>query len=157
MTASTEVDTVTGEIVQPGSALQEMIDYVATLEPEDDDAVQERILRSILSATTREDLANAGGTVSTEDLLNVELRCHAIHPAESTFEDGPGFFLHVDVETIANGDRVTLSTGAQDIVAKLVTASKRGWLPFDFTLYRSENRTKAGYYPIFMRTVEPPF
>ena len=155
---TTTDDTVErGELVQYGSAIEELSAYIAGLEPEDDAEVQDRILRSILSASSPEDLVKAGGTVPTEELLNIHLRAHAIHPDESRFESGPGWYLHVDVETVANGDRMTMRTGAADVVVKLVQAARRGWLPLDFKMEKAQAPSKAGYYPIFMRSVAPAF
>lgn len=137
------------------SALEELTAYIKGLEPEDEGAVQDRILRSIMTATTPDELADAGGAVPSTQLLGVPLRAHALHPAESTFADGPGWYLHVEVETVLNGDRLTMSVGAQDVIAKLVQAARRGWLPFDFKLERSQKATAAGFFPIFMRSLRP--
>lgn len=153
--SKTEAEPVKGELVPSGSALDELTAYINGLEPEDEAEVQDRILRNILTAPSPDDLADAGGAVKAADLLNVHLRAHALHPAESSYESGPGWYLHVDVETVSNGDRMTMSTGAQDVIAKLVQAARRGWLPFDFKLERSAKATKAGYFPIFMRSVRP--
>lgn len=154
---TTESETVKGEVVPARTAIEELGAYIAGLEPEDEAEVQERILRNILNASTPEALANAGSSIPADDLLNVELKAHDIHPAESGFADGMGFYLHVDVETVANGDRLSMSVGAQDVVVKLVQAKRKGWMPFAFTMARSEKPTTKGYYPIFMRSSEPPF
>jgi hypothetical protein len=153
----TDTDAIPGELVPTGGPMAELHAYIAGLEPEDEADVQDRILRSILTATTPEQLAGAGGAVPCGELCGILLRAHAIHPAESTFVDGSGWYLHVEVETVANGDRLTMSVGAQDVVVKLVQAARNGWLPFAFRMERSTKATKAGFYPIYMRPAEEPF
>jgi hypothetical protein len=154
---TTDDDTVKGELVQSGGPLAELRAYIAGLEPEDEEVVQERILRSILTADNPDDLANAGGAVKADALCGAHLRAHALHPDESGFTDGMGWYLHVEVETVANGDRMTMSVGAQDVIVKLVQAARKNWLPFDFIMERAAKPTKKGYYPIYMRSAEAPF
>ena len=154
--SKTASEPVSGELVHYDSAIDELNAYIGGLEPEDEADVAERILRNILRAGTPDELADAGGTVKATDLLNIHLRAHAIHPAESSFKGGLKWYLHVDVETVANGDRMTMSGGGQDVSIKLAQAAHRGWLPFDFKMERSERATKDGYYPIFMRSMRPP-
>ena len=154
--SKTEPETVKGELVPSQTAIEELTAYINGLEPEDEEEVQERILRNILRAGSPDELAGAGAAVKAIELAGIHLRAHALHPAESDFSDGPGWYLHVDVETVGNGDRLTMSVGAQDVVVKLVQAARRGWLPFDFRMERAQKATKAGFFPLFMRSVGPP-
>lgn len=134
--------------VDPVAALWE---HAQTLTVEDDAEVQERILRNILASNSVHNLLTAGAAVPADDVLGIPLRFHAIRAAESEYDAGSDHYLHCDVEVLSNGDRMTISCGARDVVVKLLTASMRGWLPLDARLERAKKATKAGYFPVFIR------
>lgn len=148
------------ELEAGDSPFAKLIEYARSIEPEDDEAVQRRILDGILRADNPTDLLNAGGSVPAEQVLNMPMTVLAIRAAESSFTEGAPMYLHVDAKFLGNGDAITFSTGASDVIAKLLKADMEGWLPQDIVLYRRDKATKAGYFPIFARAVtdqERPF
>jgi hypothetical protein len=123
----------------------------------DDAETQERILRSIISAKTPHDLLNAGESTPARELLKVPIRITGIRASESDYDAGVDWFLHIDAELLANGDKVTVSCGARDVCIKLVKADLEGWLPLDAMFEQATKPTKAGFYPMFLRELPPDF
>jgi len=114
--SKTDVDPETGEILPAADTDTELEAYrhhLETLQPEDPEAIQERILRQILKATTAEDIINAGAAVNTDKVLDMPMTVLSIRAGESTFKDGPDRFLIVDAIILSNGDKVTFSTSAR--------------------------------------------
>lgn len=128
--------------------------HAASLTVEDPEQVQERILRSMLGATNPHDLLTAGAATPASDIYGVPLTVTAIRASESDFTDGADLYLHIEVTTKQNGDRLTVSCGARDVCAKLVLADMRGWLPMDCVIEQSAKPTKDGFYPVFLRPVD---
>jgi len=158
--SKTDVDPETGEILPAADTDTELEAYrhhLETLQPEDPEAIQERILRQILKATTAEDIINAGAAVNTDKVLDMPMTVLSIRAGESTFKDGPDRFLIVDAIILSNGDKVTFSTSASDVVMKLTALDMRHMLPCDIRLSRATKPTAAGYYPVFLRTIEEAF
>lgn len=140
--------------------LTDLIDYARSIEPEDEDAVQRRILESMLKAKSAEELLNAGASIPASQLVDIPLRIERIRAAESTMGGGMDMYLHVDATILANKDHVTFSCSARDVVVKLLLASKEGFLPMNAKLEQSKKATKNGYFPMFIRSVaddELPF
>ena len=155
---SAKVDAETGEIlpVKAGdAALAAYREHLEGLAVEDPQVVQERILRNLLAATTAHDVLTAGEVTPAKDLFGMPLTVLGIRASESTFADGPEKYLHVDAELMANGDRVTFSCGASDVVMKLTIADMKGLLPLDCTMVQSTTPTAAGFYPVFLRELDP--
>jgi len=119
--------------------------------------VQERILRNLLAATTAHDVLTAGGVTPAKELYGMALTVLGIRASESTFVDGPDKYLHVDAVLKSNGDRITFSCGASDVVMKLTVADMRGLFPLDCKMNQSTKPTKDGYYPVFLQELEDTF
>lgn len=141
-------------IADMDNELTEFFDHAASLESEDEEVVQRRILENLLRATKPEDVLRAGETMPSSEVLGIPLQVDAIRASESGYDEGPGRYLHVDATIIGNGDRITFSCGAQDVVLKLVRLHQKGWLPVRCVLRKAEKPTKAGFYPVFLRMLD---
>jgi hypothetical protein len=144
-----------GTIAKAEDPWGELMAYAESLPTEDVEQVQERILRAILSSQGPTELLDAGAATPASQLEGIPLRISALHPSDSTYEEGPDKYLHVEATIIATGDAVTFSTSARDVVVKLLYASMRGWLPFDAVLRTSKRPTEAGYFPVFLQNLSP--
>lgn len=146
-------DQLPAPVVDPADQLAALYEHAKGLTVDDPAEVKERILRSVLAAASVHDLLAAGAAVPAEQLYNVPLSFERIRASESTFVDGPDLYLHVECRIVANGDAVTISCGARDVVTKLLAADMRGWLPFTAVMEQSAKPTKDGFYPVFLRPV----
>lgn len=147
-------DNLPAEVVDTDDALQELYDHAQTLTVEDPEAVQERILRSMLGSQNVADLLRAGEATPAQEVYNVPLTILGIRASESSYDDGGDHYVHVDARLKGNGDAITVSCGARDVVAKLLLADMRGWFPFDAVIVQSPTPTKAGFYPVFLRPID---
>ena len=141
-------DTTTDPVVK-------LYEHWQALSTDDPQEVQERILRSIITAQSPADLLRAGEATPASELYGVPVRINAIRASESDFEAGVDWYLHVDAELLGNGDRVTFSCGARDVCIKLVKADMEGWLPITAVMERATKPTRDGFYPVFLRELPP--
>jgi hypothetical protein len=145
--ASTEVARTDDDL------LAEFNDHYESLDAEDTEVLQERILRQLLRSTTAHDILNAGSATKAEEVYGTPIRVEAIRATESDYEEGPNKYLHIDCVVISNGDRLTVSCGASDVVMKLVMLDMRKMLPVDVVIERSPKQSKNGFYPVFLREI----
>jgi hypothetical protein len=153
----TDNDTATATVATATDPVVELYNHWQALTTDDPAVVQERIIRSIITANTPHDLLNAGAATPASQVYDVPLRITGIRASESDFADGVDWFLHVDATIIANGDQITVSCGARDVCIKLVKADMEGWFPLDAQFVRSTKPTKEGFFPVFLRELPPDF
>lgn len=142
------------------AAMQQFKDHIQSLSVEDPEQVQERILRNLLTAQSAQDVLGAGGVTPAADLIGVPLLVQGIRASNSDFENGPDMYLHVDARIVANGDPVTFSTGARDVLLKLVRLDQLKAFPVEVVMRKASKPTRDGFYPIFLEasdTHEEPF
>ena len=156
---TTTEPTDTGETLpaQPTGGDDELAELIAhgqSLTVEDPAEVQERIVRQMMRSQNVGDLLRAGEATPAADLYNVPLRFLGIRASESDYVDGADLYLHIEARIIGNGDAVTVSCGARDVVVKLLLADMRKWFPFDAMIVQSTKATAAGYYPVFLRQLD---
>lgn len=148
-------DRIPAVITDPDSELAKFVEYANSLPTDDPEVIQERILRALMTATTAEDIIRAGEAVPAAEVLGIPLTIMAIRGSESTFEDGPNLYLHVDAKIRSNGDSITFSCGARDVVTKLIRLDQLRMLPVDAVVQKSAKPTGDGFYPVFLRMAEP--
>lgn len=154
----TDTDTTATDLAVSTSAVEEFNNYIESLPDSNPEDVQERILRAILTATTADDIVNAGAATKAEEISGVPIRVLGISRADSTFADAGGkYYLHVDCEIVASGDKITVATGSQDICVKLVRLHQLSLLPITCTFEKAVKATQNGYFPLFMRAAPAPF
>lgn len=123
---------------------------------DDSEASPERdIVAAILAAETSEQAMAVTSMRSAEDLIGREpgghsqlLRIHGATPLKSSFAEGAPVFCVIDCESVAEGDRFTLSCGGRAVQAVILAHVHRGWLPFTCILTRRLKPTRAGFYPL---------
>lgn len=148
---STEVELAT-------EGMQAFTDYVESLPDSNPEDVQERIIRAIMTATTAEEIINAGAATKAEDVVGIPLQFLNISRADSSFADAGGkYYLHIECRVIASGDKITVATGSQDVCVKLVRLHQLGLLPISGALDKATKATANGFYPLFLRAIPAPF
>lgn len=141
--------------VNVSQEMQTFVEYARSLPSDDPQEVEERILRSLLTATTAEDILRAGEAMPATEVLDIPLTVMAIRGTESSYEDGSEVYLHVDAKIISNGDQVTFHCGARDVIVKLIRLDQLHMLPIDAVIHKADKPTKAGFYPLFLRALPP--
>lgn len=99
-----------------------------------------------------DELFSEGGLEKVGDHLGETLSLEAIEGVNnSDFEGGIGIYLVVRAVT-TDGKIIRLGVGAANPVAKIVALSEAGKLPFAVAFEKSDKPSKAGYYPIHLRS-----
>lgn len=155
---STELERHPGQVLaESADPFAELMAYAETLETETTEDVQERILRSILASNSPEEILKAGASTPAEAILNIPIEILSLHPADSTYAEGPDKYLHLECRIVSNGDRITVSTSARDVVVKVLYMAMRGWLPHEAVIVKGARPTAAGNWPLFLKDAEAPF
>lgn len=113
------------------------------------------IVRSILLASSPEEVFGAMNTLSVKDLLGPDpgarsqvYEIHGATPLRSTFEEGVSCFAVIRAYDLAERAPVTLSCGARAVQAAILAHMLHGWLPMRAVFTRRRKPTRNGYYPV---------
>lgn len=89
----------------------------------------------VLEADTEDEVwdADEGGTVSGQDMIDVELQFQSltVAPSADEYDATLGVFVNIKAVRLDNGDEVTVNTGADKIISKLVKFESMGLLPIE--------------------------
>lgn len=114
-----------------------------------------RIVAQLLAADDLLALNKPWGSDSSAELAGKMLEIRGATYRESDFTDGLGVFLVVDAVDLNTGEPIVFTTGSSSVVAQIVAAHARGWLPAVARLVKSERPTTNGYYPLHLEFQAP--
>lgn len=136
---------VTGPVLQASAAapFEAMLADV----PEADAGGYERILASLATAKSLEDLEAPWRAQGADAYLGEWLSIRGIHKMPSDYQTGLPWFLVVDAASRETGEAVTFTTGSVNIVAQLVRAHALGLFPLVAKIVESDRVTAAGFRP----------
>lgn len=138
-------EAVTGPVIG-GDALVAYESMLASVPDVSDDNVgYERILDTLASARSLDDLEAPWRSRGGEAYLNQWLIIRGIRKAPSDFRGGLPWFLIVDAELADGGEPITFTTGSVNVVGQLVRAHTLDLFPLEAMLVESERQTAAGY------------
>lgn len=108
-------------------------------------AIVERIIAAedFDSVFTQQDLPAWRDT-----LLDQPVKVIDFHLNKSTVEGGGAIYAVVDVERLADGERLTVSCGGRNVLAQLVKMLEKSW--FDNPIKMIEKRTAEGYGALWL-------
>lgn len=118
--------------------------YMAAV-PDAEGGGYESILAQIDQATDAHGLDAPWRTSGLSAYKDRQLRVTGLRKMPSEYEGGMPWFLVVDADELATGERVTFTTGAIGPVAQLVKAYALGLLPLVVVPKESERQTARGY------------
>lgn len=125
---------------------------IATV-PESGGDGMESILVAIAAAEHPDDLDAPWRTTGLEALLNVPIRVLGIRKVPSDYPGGLAWFLVIDAAVVPTGELVTITTGAVAVVAQLIRAYHKGWMPWTVIPRESERPSAKGYRPQHLEAV----
>lgn len=129
-------------------------------EYDDPDEIQRAIIGRILTADTVDQVFGDQGTVSSKDMIDVPIRVMDCRIMRSSYvDDDPsafGAYIVVDFAYLA-GDRQgevgVMTTGARKIMAQMVVAKIKGFLPADVKVIEAGKAKGAKSAPLAMTAV----
>lgn len=124
-----------------------MFAQMAMAVPDADGAGSERIVLSILKATTWDDLDAPWDKTAKDELIDKEQWIYSITRRPSSFADGLGIFLVIRAKLVDADEETVWVSSSISVVAQLVKAYMLGAFPLCAILRRSERPTERGYYP----------
>lgn len=167
MMAGKKVDPVTGEVelpavveaaVLPAVREGDVLSRYLTVEQENTDVAStdthKAIVDEIFSSTTLDELLE---NTEPEDLKNfigrvITIREYSVNDSE--FEKGAPIYFALKVTDEETGERRVITTGEQNVMAQVMTAQQRGWLPLRCRPYQANKPNKHGRYLIRLGKAE---
>lgn len=130
----------------PADLVQRFAQMAMTLPPTESDGGAS-IVESILNATSVEALDAAWDAKDADAMIGKEITITGATVSQSDYNGGLGVFLVVTATDEGTGEVITFTTGSMSIVAQVVAAHVREWLPLRCKLVQAMEPTKSGYYP----------
>ena len=110
------------------------------------------ILEQIAAAENPDQLDRAWNSAGFGQWLGYALEISNPRKLPSDIAGGISFYLLVDAVVKHTGEFVTLTTGSYAIMAQILVAHDRGWLPRTFIPEQADEPTENGFYPQHLRT-----
>lgn len=107
-----------------------------------------QIVEEIMSSQTLDDLL---ANEEPEDLSAfvgrvITIRDYSVNDSE--FEDGAPIYVALKVTDEESGERRVITTGEQNVMAQVITAKERGWLPLKCRPIQATRANRHGRYLI---------
>jgi hypothetical protein len=113
-----------------------------------------QIVEEIMSSTTLDDLL---ANEEPEDIVNfvgrvITIRDFSIN--DSDFDEGAPIYIALKVTDEETNERRIITTGEQNIMAQMITAKDRGWLPLRCRPIQATRANRHGRYLIRLGKAE---
>lgn len=151
MSEVAERDQQQGEVAEFPKELVAQFVRMATLVPSEDGSGMERIVEQLLSAESWEELSDPWEASNAEKLRGKRLRVDSIMRRPSQYRGGLGIFLVVKGVDLGTGEAIVWTTSSQAVIAQLVRAYAKKWIPCVCEMVIADRPTEAGYYPHHLR------
>lgn len=115
---------------------------------EDPVEVQRALLRRIFEAETPEALSAMVEATPWQDRLDEVFEVHDVRVRKSDFADGAKVYALVDAYDFREATRITLTCGGMNVVAALMQAKRKGWLPHRWRLQAKD--TAQGFTVLWL-------
>jgi hypothetical protein len=123
----------------------------------DADEVSMQIIARILKATSVDDILEGSGAVHARDFVGVPFTLTDVRFNKSDFQDaGPAFYALLEGAD-GNGERVTITCGARNVIAQAWKLRDMGALPVQVQLGESERPTAKGYKVLWLEKAGSSF
>lgn len=141
------------KLAQPGmQLLLEMANDIPYAEEDPTDVM----MQAVLAAESAAEMERIFEAESLKEHPGAEVQINTFRLGESTFEEGPGFYLICDVVWLADGEHTVMTAGSLLTMAQLFNFHKRGELPYCFEIIRKDRPTRKGFHPIHLKPLGRP-
>lgn len=142
-TPGTELATVPGMSPEMVRTFAEM----ALMVPSETTDALDSIIGAILNAASWDQLADPWESANGARLAGRPLRFDSITRRPSKLKGGLGLFMVVNCFDMQSSEPVVFTTSSMGVVAQLVVAHLRGWLPLYGEIIVAERETEQGFRP----------
>lgn len=119
----------------------------------DPEAISREIMQQLFDAESDADMEIVGNATSWQDLLGVPVELHGFRWRPSAYDQGAKVFVVVVANRMDNGEKVVLTTGAQNVLAALANFERRKRWPVVVRLLESEKETAKGFRPLWLEVL----
>lgn len=144
-----------GEIVSRNHLPAEQVELVNAFlqsavpsDADDPEVIGTRIMAQLLAAETPEEVLADAEAVGLRQYLDTPFLLEGVDFRQSEYEEGMPFYCLLFGREVESGEKVTLTTGAQSVVAQAFRLAQRGWLPRTVMAKQAKKATKSGFYPV---------
>lgn len=162
-----KVDSVTGEVVvaevveavvTPAARKSDVISRYLSEERERTDVAStdthKAIIEEIMASQTLDDLLGNAEAESLENFVDRVVTVREFSINDSEFPDGAPIYLAIHLTDEETGEKRVATTGEQNVIAQLMAAQDRGWLPLRCRPQRASRPNKFGRYMIRLGKAE---
>lgn len=159
--SSKKVDSVTGEVVvadvvaaavEPTARQGDVISRYLREEVENTDVASvdthAAIVEEIFNSQSLDELLDNTEPESLKEYVGRVITIRDYKIQDSEFEGGAPIYMALKVTDEETGERRIVTTGEQNVIAQLITAKDRGWLPLKCRPFESRKPNKHGRYLI---------
>jgi hypothetical protein len=123
----------------------------------DPEHVSIAIIGRILNATSVDDVLGGAGATHARDFLGVPFVLTGVRFNQSDFgEGGPSFYALLEGAN-GDGEPVTVTCGARNVIAQAWKLRDMGALPVKLVLQESDRPTRAGYKVMWLEKAPASF
>lgn len=165
--SSKKVDSVTGEAVvaevvstalAPAKRDGDVISRYLRAEVENTDVASTdthaAIVEEIFNSQTLDELLENSEPQNLTEFVGRVITIRDFKVQDSEFEGGAPIYMALKVTDEETGERAVITTGEQNVIAQMLTAKDRGWLPFKCRPFQSRKPNKFGRYLIRLGKAE---
>lgn len=139
-------DATPGQIERANAVLAQLNTWLDLVPTSGEDGLL-AILEQIVATEDPGMIDAAWNSAGFGDWLGYAMTISNPRKAASKIAGGLGWFLIVDAIIKTTGEQVTLTTSSVAIMAQILLAAAKGFLPMDFVPLEKEEPTENGFYP----------
>lgn len=136
-----------GTVAKRDPRVMQQFAQMLTIIPHEDESGADNILTQILQAETWEDLDAPWSSSKADHLAGRVLRLNRAMRRPSDFREGTGFFLVLNLTDANSGADVVVVTSSESVMAQVVQAYIKGWMPLLVEFVVAKRATQNGYHP----------
>lgn len=147
-----DIQTTNTGLSKVDSILAPLRGIIASIPPVTEDPTP-RMMAAIAAApdaASWEDLFSAS---HFKDSAGKRIRVHAIRVNDSQYAGKLGVYFLCDITWLDSGEEDVMSVGSEMAMAQLANCYRRGDFPHDFEIVKKDRPTKAGFYPMRLRSI----
>lgn len=112
-----------------------------------------RMMAAIAAAPNAESWEDLFSAAHFKDSAGKRVRVHAIRVNDSQFKGRLGVYFLADITWLDTGQEDVMSVGSEMAMAQLANCYARNDFPHDFEIVVKDRPTKAGFYPMRLRSL----
>jgi hypothetical protein len=113
-----------------------------------------RMMAAIAEAPDAESWEDLFSAAHFKDNAGKRVRIHTFRVNDSQYPGSLGVYFLCDVTFLETGEEGVMTVGSDMAMAQLLNCWKRGDLPHDFEIVKKDRPTKAGFYPMRLRSIQ---